>query len=185
MALKATAKEAKALQRQIHQMTIEGVFEDVTPKKARQHIETDEQILLFDKRELMQDKHPDLRRLYATLNGVYIPPALLKPVRLSGLTKGVLDVKLEVPRTIEGVRYSGCVLDMKTATGRPTPEQLDWAKFYAETGWRSYFCGGVKGWFSPWQEAWLCLCHYLGFYEPPVITDEDKYTLKKMGRDHN
>lgn len=188
MALKATAKAVKALKQNAEralQLTIEGEVEDVTPAKKRAHPEEDQQILLFDKRALEQEKHPLLKRLFATLNGVYIPGGLLNRIRLGGLTRGILDVWLPVPMIIDGVQYVGCVLDLKTAKGRPTPEQLEWAEFLKESGWRVYFCNGIKSWLETWQEAWLCLCHYLGFYEPAEISEEDRYKLIGMGRKQN
>ena len=169
--------EAEA--RRFLQMTIAGEAEDVTPtakkpraskaankpepeKKKRDNPELREQIRYFDKIHVLKAKYPDLRRVYSHLTGVFIVPHKLEEVSESGMIRGLLDIEVRVPRVYEGVVYAGLAIDLKTPTGTPTPDQLDWAAYLGSIGYRAYFCQGMKGIFSPWQEAWVCTAIYLG-----------------------
>lgn len=198
--------EAEA--RRFLQMTIAGEAEDVTPtakkpraskaankpepeKKKRDNPELREQIRYFDKIHVLRDKYPDLRRAYSHLTGVFIVPHKLDEVSESGMIRGLLDIEVRVPRIHEGVVYAGLALDLKTPTGTPTPEQLDWATYLRSIGYRTYFCKGVKGVFSPWQEAWVCTAFYLGMEGEatlPTFSEAEEYALyqwregKKLAR---
>jgi len=122
MALRVkTEAQAKA-----YQLTLEGERQEiVAPKPTRGNEEERTQIALFAIRRVRVATYPDLRWLYATLNGIYVPPALLKQVAAAGLTKGVLDLRLDVPHTEpDGTRWSGLCIDLKARTGKPTPEQV-------------------------------------------------------------
>ncbi len=47
-------------------------------------------------------------------------------------------------------------------------------------GYRAYFCKGVKGVFSPWQEAWVCTSSFLGIGGEdglPYFSEAEEYTL--------
>ena len=169
------------------QLTLDGQAEAIpTPKAPRNNEEQQTQIALFAKRRVLQATYPELRFLYATLNGIYIPPALLRQVADAGLTKGVLDLRLDVPHVeASGRHWAGLCLDLKAKTGKPTPEQLDWAAQLATCGIRAGFAmGDAKQGYSALQDAWWTIASYLGLsgddHYQAYLTQEQKYALASL-----
>lgn len=171
MPLRLTPQEVRHLQ-----TALDGGTDDVTPTR-RDNIEEREQIALFDLRDARVGRYPDLAFLFATMNGVFVPPAILTRFSRAGLTKGVLDLWLPLPRG----PYKGLVIDLKSPTGVPTPEQKIWITRLIAEGWQGFFCGGVKGWLSPCADAWYCICAYLGIAgEPAELTPDEVWYLERL-----
>lgn len=179
------------------QMTIDGDAIDVTPtpkkrrivsetapptekKPKRDQPELKEQIRYFDKIHLLKGKYPFLKRIYAHLTGIFIVPHKIDEVAESGMIRGLLDIEVRVPIRHAQQHYAGLVIDLKTPTGVPTPDQLEWAHYLIGCGYRAYFCKGVKNVFSPWQEAWICTSVFLGITghdSLPYFSEEEEYAL--------
>ena len=138
-----------------YQMNLDGEAEKVA-QAERHHPEEKYQILLFARRDDLQGQYPGLGWMFATLNGVYLPDAIKKRVKDSGLTKGVLDIWMPLRREDEdGKIWSGVAIDLKRIKdGSPSTEQLDWARILVANGWRVYFCAGVV-------DAWRVIACYL------------------------
>lgn len=169
-------RATKAVAR-MYQLTIDGQAEEVTPKKRpRDNEEEREQALLFARRKEYLEKYPDLRYLFATLNGVYIPRPYLSRVVASGLVAGVLDVWLPVARRNEdGTLCPGVIMDMKKPKkGRPSSDQLRWAEQLTACGFRVFFPTSAL-------EAWWILCCYLGISGPDHIA-ADLERQSELGR---
>jgi hypothetical protein len=100
--------------------------------------------------------YPALAWLFATFNGIYLPGALKQKIKAQGLTQGVLDLWLPCRREEpDGTLIPGLAMDLKSAKGRPTPKQLEWAAMLISNGWRVYFPSSA-------QEAWWLIASYLG-----------------------
>jgi hypothetical protein len=157
MALRATQKQVK-----VYQMRLDGEPPDLVETKRRK-LEAAYQALVIDWRRQYVGRYPILGRLYATLNGVDIPPKLRKYFVEMGMVKGVFDLCFPQKRVdADGTVWSGCVIDVKAEGGYPTTEQKEWAAWYVANGWRAYFCTGAV-------ETWRTLCSFAG------ITGADHY----------
>lgn len=83
---------------------------------------------------------PDLRgRLFAVPNGGHRHKAVAAKLKAEGVRSGVPDLWLPVP--VAG--FHGLVVEMKTLTGRPTEQQLDWLDFLARQGYMATMCKGA------------------------------------------
>jgi hypothetical protein len=140
-----------------YQLNLSGGKEEAKPKRCRNNEEAQHQALLFVQRTEMQEIYPNLRFLFSTLNGLFMPPHIRARAIEAGMAKGILDLFYMVRRVEEDGRvYSGLVMDLKRLKGgRPTPEQLQWAKHLQEQGWLVLFPAGV-------MQAWWSLCAYEG-----------------------
>jgi hypothetical protein len=141
----------------LFQLTIDGGAEVVKTRRKPRNEEAQHQAALFRERNLLEAKYPQLRFVFSTLNGLFIPPHLLARAQEAGLAKGILDVWGPIRRydAEEGVGWSGIVIDVKKLKGgRPSPEQLEWAAHLVANGYRVYFPAGAL-------EAWRILCCYL------------------------
>jgi hypothetical protein len=152
MPLKASRRQARA-----YQLNLEGGADEVTPRKQRFDEEHRHQVLLFDRRLQFLEKYPDLRWMFSTLNGIYIPPALLDRAKDAGLIRGVFDVFLPIGRRDrDGTHACGLAIEVKKLKDwRPSKEQKEWAARLVQAGWRVYFCPGAV-------DAWRCVASYLG-----------------------
>ncbi len=172
------------------QLTIEGQAEPAgtQEKEKRDNPEQRVQIAVFAKRRVLLPRYPQLRYLYATLNGIYIPPALLQQIAEAGLVKGVLDLRMDAEHVEEGGRHwAGLCIDVKAEEGRPTPEQLDWAAQLWKIGIRAYFCGGEKRFgLTPLQDVMYTIFAYAGIAgEPAELTPGEEYELAKIVAEAN
>ncbi len=94
--------------------------------------------------------YPELKLLYHIPNGGRRDPVEAKHLKEQGVKKGVPDLHLPVARG----GYHGLYIEMKTETGRASPEQKWWLEQLANQ--RNY-CVICKG----WREAVKCLENYL------------------------
>ena len=165
--MRATRKDVKA-----YQLNLSGGKEEAPPKRRRNNEEAQHQALLFVNRLLMLGKYPFLRWLFATLNGLFIPPHLLAKAVEAGMAKGILDLWFPVRRIDpDGRVWSGLAMDLKRLEGgRPTKEQREWADHLVANGWVVFFPAGVV-------DAWRCLCCYVG------ISGEDHLAVELAARE--
>jgi len=168
--MRATRKQART-----YQLNLDGGADEVKEKRAKSlNEEHRHQVLLFTRRLQLMDKYPDIRWMFSTLNGIYIPPALLKGAIDAGLIRGVFDVFLPIcRRDRDGTHSCGLAIDLKKLKGgSASKEQLEWAKRLVESGWRVYFPAGVV-------DAWRVVCCYLGIsgrdHWAPDLQQQEEY----------
>jgi hypothetical protein len=114
-----------------------------TPR-TRATTEHDEQKKLIHKiRNELAPKYKILRWLYANQNGLKLHPAIVTQMINEGAKKGVHDLFLPVQsyqkRMIYDVAipmYSGLYIEMKSAKGKLTPEQIDFKIFVESQGFK-------------------------------------------------
>lgn len=156
MPLRATKSQARALQ-----LTLEGAPDTQKKRKPPIYEEAMHQAALFAYLNQLRPRHPCLRWIFATLNGVYIPTGLRLQMLDQGLTPGVVDV-MDLTRRIDddGTVWSGIVIDLKAAKGAyPTDDQKLFLLYASANGFRAYICPGCL-------DAWHCLAAYHGITGP-------------------
>jgi hypothetical protein len=116
--------------------------------------EHDEQVALFQWKETMQSRYPELAMLYAVPNGGHRHKVVAAKMKAEGVQAGVLDVNLDVARG----PYHGLRGEMKFGKNTTTTAQDDWIYRYELYGYKT----GV--WYS-WLEAARAICDYLGIYD--------------------
>lgn len=84
-------------------------------------------------------KYPELKLLHHIPNGGTRDVIEGKNLKRAGVKKGVPDLCLPVPRG----PYHGLYIEMKTETGKATPEQTWWIE---ELNGQGYFCEVCHGW---------------------------------------
>lgn len=112
--------------------------------------EHDEQVALLKWCLLNQAKHPELARLFAIPNGGLRNKITAARLKAEGVQRGIPDLCLPVARG----GFHGLYIEMKTATGRATPEQRDWLTWLAGEGYCVAICHG-------WRSAVAQLTAYL------------------------
>lgn len=93
--------------------------------------EHSEQVRIFQWANLMQIKHPELKYMFSTLNGVRLSIGSAKKAKNSGNKKGVPDIFLPLPKN----NYSGLFIELKIKGGVVKPEQKDYIKFLKSVGY--------------------------------------------------
>lgn len=114
-------------------------------------LEHTEAIRLMDVVRLHEGKHPELRWLFHAANGGWRKKAVAAKLKAEGVKPGVADYFLPVARRDK----HGLFLELKTLTGRPSPEQRQFAQDMELAGYEHHFCRG-------WVRAWEVICEYLG-----------------------
>jgi hypothetical protein len=124
--------------------------------------EYDVQKGLFEWAERVQDRHPELKLLNGSLNGVRLSIGAAKKAKRIGMKKGFPDVQLPVPRGgYHGLfielkpRFRGIALKKKPY---PTPEQKEWLEQLAARGYSAHCCRGL-------DEAIACILNYLHLHK--------------------
>jgi len=158
-----------------YQLNLSGGAEEVTTRRKAVHEEAMHQAALMAHRGEMQETYPNLRFLFSTLNGIFMPPHIRAKAIEAGLAKGILDLWYPRARIAQDGKitrvYTGLAMDLKRLKGgRPTPEQLEWAAHLKEQGWLVLFPAGCV-------EAWRCLCAFEG------ITGEDHIAAALVERE--
>ena len=114
-------------------------------------LEYEEQVAIFKRAHLYARKHPELRFLNGSLNGVRLPIGLAVKCRKAGMREGYPDLQLPVRRGI----YPGLYIELKRIKyGKIDPAQKDWAEFLISQGYMHRFCKGC-------EEAWDVIINYL------------------------
>lgn len=109
-------------------------------KKKREEHEYHDQCAIFQWAKLQEAAYPELKYLFSTLNGVWLPVGLAKKAKASGNKRGVPDIWLPVKRG----RWSGLVVELKHGDNQPSPEQLDWIAFLNGQGYYAMPVWGVE-----------------------------------------
>ena len=104
--------------------------------------ETQEQIALIDWAAVMQGRYAELALLFHIPNEGKRSYQAGGQMRRMGLKRGVPDLCLPVARG----GWHGLFIEMKSAKGRPTPEQREWCKALQEQGYAAIIAHG-------WREA--------------------------------
>lgn len=98
-------------------------------------------------RELM----PALRWLHHSPNGGKRTPLVGAQMKALGVKPGFPDLILPVRTYVS----TGLIIEMKSETGRASPEQREWLAHFEAEGWQTRIARSA-------QEARLILCQYLG-----------------------
>jgi hypothetical protein len=113
------------------------------PSKGRkvkhEQPEFDDQVAVFQWRNLQLNVYPELKYMFSTLNGVRLPIGVAVKMKRSGMTRGVLDIWLPVRRG----GYSGLVIELKHGDNDTTPEQKEWIEFLKDQGFCAVATWGV------------------------------------------
>lgn len=100
-----------------------------------------EQASLMEWAALAEATHPELERLFHIPNGGQRHKVVAAKLVGQGVRPGVPDLCLPVPRG----GWHGLWIEMKSATGRTSPEQREWLEFLALQGYATAVC---RGWFA-------------------------------------
>ena len=116
-------------------------FIPLTPKKTRKRREEPEfleQSALFEwaRNPAVLAKHPALKLMSSSLNGVKLSKAQAGKAKAAGMLKGEWDVKLPVPRG----GHTGLIIEMKAGRNTLTDEQKDYQRDMRAEGWATAVC---------------------------------------------
>lgn len=118
------------------------------PGYRRNHHEEDMQKILFEFRDRFKDRHPDLKKLIAIINGAYMPDTeRIKQVAM-GMTEGVADVCLFCQRhdmeTRDGEPFytfhPGLFCELKYGDNDLTTKQEEWRNMMLSENWHFVTC---------------------------------------------
>ena len=113
----------------------------MTTARPRRDLEHPEQVALFNWAALRASARPELRLLHAIPNFARLRTKREAARRnAEGLKAGVPDLCLPVPRGA----FHGLYIEMKSATGKPTPKQRWWLDQLQEQGYRAEVCHGFE-----------------------------------------
>ncbi len=102
------------------------------------------QCAVIEWRDLMVRTHPQLRWLHAIPNGMRATPEVGRWMVAEGMTRGIPDLCLPVPKKHQGfVTYCGLYIEVKTSSGKVTPEQGECHEFLRANGYRVDVCRSV------------------------------------------
>lgn len=113
-------------------------------KSSPPPLEKAEQAALFQWRDAMKARVPELQWLFAIPNGLWLPDSYARSAVKQGLTAGISDVALLVARN----GFHGLLIELKRRDATPccvTPHQKRFLAFQTEQGYRAEWC---KGWES-------------------------------------
>lgn len=102
--------------------------------------EYQEQCLIFEWAEAASSKYPELKYMFATLNGVRLPIGLAKKAKKQGNKRGVPDIILPVPTK----NHKGLFIELKVGSGRASKEQIEYIKFLSDRGYFADVRFGAK-----------------------------------------
>ena len=128
-------------------------YRDPTPEEAIRNIarnggraqalpgakEDNEQIAVLEWAAYMTGKFPCLSRLLHIPNGGSRNRIEAAKLKKMGVKAGVPDLLLPYPAG----GFGGLWLELKTATGRATPEQREWIEYLRSVGYAAYVCHGA------------------------------------------
>lgn len=103
---------------------------------------------------------PELRWLAAIPNGGHRAKRTAGQLKAEGVKPGVPDYLMPVRRG----EHVGLAIELKTATGRPSPEQRQWLAHLEAQGWHAVIARG-------WEQAWDAVRDYMAL-EPPQTAQE-------------
>ena len=101
--------------------------------------EHDTQCALFRWELTERVRHPELKYMFSTLNGIKLTIGQAVKAKKAGNKKGVLDIWLPVKRG----QYSGLIIELKKEVGGTvSKEQKEWIVFLNEQGFKAVVCRG-------------------------------------------
>lgn len=112
-----------------------------------EHIEA---VLLMRAVAGAEHEWPELRFFAAVPNGGHRTKTAAAKLKAEGVRRGMPDYLFPVQRG----GHVGLAIELKTETGRPSPEQREWLAHLRGQGWRAEVCKG-------WEQAWAVLRDYL------------------------
>ena len=113
--------------------------------------EYQEQISLFQLAHLHTGRHPELKFLNGSLNGVRLSIGQAVKAKKAGMRAGFPDISLPVRSGI----YGGLFIELKRMDGgKISPSQQDWKTFLESQGYKHAFSLGH-------EEAWDIILKYL------------------------
>lgn len=97
------------------------------------------QVALFQWAALESRRWPELEDMFATLNGLRLTIGQAVKAKAAGMTKGIADIWLPVPRG----DYHGLVIELKKAKGgKKSDEQVKRIARLVSRGYFACFCAG-------------------------------------------
>lgn len=105
-----------------------------------QHIEDNEQILLFKWARAQSGKYPELELLHHIPNGGKRDAREAARFKQMGVKAGVPDIFLPVPRG----GYHGLYIEMKAPRGKLSDNQRQWLERLSELGYAACVCFGFE-----------------------------------------
>ena len=102
--------------------------------------EEQEQTALFEWAYQWQPRYPELRWLYASMNGILTNAAFGAKLKRLGRRKGIPDVCLPVARG----KWHGLYIEMKTREGQVSIEQKECLAFLQNQGYCALVCRSAK-----------------------------------------
>ena len=105
-------------------------------------LEYDDQCSVFEFAQLMifTKQYPDLKMLWASLNGVRLTIGQAVKAKNAGMKKGYPDIGLDVARC----GYHGLRIEMKREKGgKLEPEQKEWLQDLTDYGYFACVCEGA------------------------------------------
>lgn len=124
-------------------------------KKPRRHYRATEedliQIAYFDLIKTYRPKYEDLYMVYSIPNGLKLHPLTAQKAVDSGLTKGIWDINIDVPRGT----YHGAKMEIKTVKGYLSTDQKKYKLYYEAKGYLCVVCRSC-------DEAWKFTLDYIG-----------------------
>lgn len=106
------------------------------------------------------DTWPELRWLAAIPNGGHRAKRTAGQLKAEGVKPGMPDYLMPVRRG----EHVGLAIELKTATGRPSPEQRQWLAHLQAQGWHAVIARG-------WEQAWDAVRDYMAL-EPHQTAQE-------------
>lgn len=120
-------------------------------KKQMRHLESEQQIALFQWATMMERRFPELGMMFHIPNGGARHIRVAQRLKAEGVKPGVPDIFLPVARK----KSHGFFIEMKSAAGVVGHEQNRWLKFLELQGFYTDVC-------YSWIEAAQKICRYLG-----------------------
>lgn len=103
--------------------------------------EHDEQVMLIQWCDLMANRDPAYRLIFAIPNGGQRNKITAARLKAEGVKPGVPDLFLPVPKGI----YAGLFLEMKRRKGgRVSPDQVSWISSLMSRGYKCVVCRGFE-----------------------------------------
>jgi hypothetical protein len=109
-------------------------------KEKMKQSEYQEQCLIFEWAQAASGKYPELKYMFATLNGVRLPIGLAKKAKKQGNKRGVPDIILPVSTK----KFKGLFIELKAGAGRASKEQRQYITFLTEQGYFADIRFGAK-----------------------------------------
>mgnify|MGYP002718113354 FL=1 len=101
--------------------------------------------------KLHEPRLPALRWLHAQPNGGWRNKTVAAKLKAEGVRAGVHDYCWP----FKSGEHSGLYIELKSRTGRPSPEQREFGAFVESQGFKVVYARG-------WEEAWRAVCEYAG-----------------------